>query len=115
MEHFDIFNIPKDIQAITVFNGEDPVGLYGLDHKRNGVAEGWLYRSELVENNKFIFFKYAKKFCDYAVSKYNLHRLEIAVSKSDAKWAQKLGFKFESVMEKWSEEREDYLRYVRIK
>lgn len=121
-EHLDIFNsrdgLPENLEAdtaVAIMYKDIVIAIFGLEVQRQGVAEGWLYGAHEIEKYPHTFFKSAIWAVESAIKHYKLHRLEIAVSEDQGKWAEKLGFKFESRMEKWSEEGEDYLRYVRIR
>lgn len=95
------------IPMVTYRVKGDIVAIYGLRMIHDGVAEGFLYGDHRIKEHKIKFHLLTKKLVHFAMNKYNLHRLEIIVEKSNLKWGLSLGFDLEATMRKWNKDKSD--------
>ena len=135
MKHLDKFecsNFIPDLKLSMVENDMNPkmdivslidqdgnvVALAGVNHLRLGVGEVWIIRSELINDHKFDFYKTINGLIDFLFLGMGLHRVELAIICSwsgGAKWAQSLGFKFESITRAYDYQFNDHAIYTKIK
>jgi len=103
--------------AFTCLLNKKPVCVFGCLVYWQGVAELWSVIADEYRKMPIHLTKCGQVWGDICEVVYQLHRLEMTVKASDAranKWAIALGFKHESLMEKFNPKGEDFNLYVRI-
>ena len=107
----------KDI--VSLFNASGRVIAFaGINHLRVGVCEAWIVRGKGINNHRFHFYKAIRKLIDFVTREMQIHRFEIAISKTfigGRKWAESLGFKYEHTAEAYDLNYIDHDIFVRIK
>jgi phage pi2 protein 07 len=106
-----------DDVAFTILYNNKPVCVFGCVIYWEGVAEVWSLISDDLRKFPVFLTKCGQVWCDICEVLFNLHRVEITVKASDkraTKWAPVLGFKHESLMEKYSAKQENFNLFVRI-
>jgi hypothetical protein len=106
-----------DDVAFTIMYKDKPVCIFGCLKFWDGVAEMWSLISDDIRQFPVFLTKAGQCWADICDIAFNLHRLEITVKASDiraTKWAYALGFKHESLMEKYSAKQENFNLFVRI-
>lgn len=132
LENFEHSSIIPDLELSMVGNDMNPkvdivalvneygdtVALAGVNHLRMGVGEVWIIRSELIKEHKFDFFKTISGLIDFLFLVMGLHRVELAIICSwegGDKWANSLGFKFESITRAYDYQFNDHAIYTKIR
>ena len=109
----------SSVDSVALVNEDgDTVCLAGVSHKRIGVGEVWVIRSELINNYKFEFFKTIRGLIDFLHTVMGLHRIELAILctwKGGDKWAQAIGFEYESIAKAYDFRFNDHAIYTKIK
>ena len=134
MEHLDDFKIKEefpDLRENMEINYNNPsrdllslvrdgevVCLAGLNHHHPGVGELWLIPGYLVDHYKAEFFKTIHRLIyRFVFPELKMHRLEIAIAEGwekGQKWAEKLGFKKEGLMEAYYNDYSNHYLYARV-
>lgn len=99
---------------VTLFIKDTIVSIFGLREVHKGVAEGFLYGGKSIKDHKAEFHKITKRLPDFAMNKYNLHRLEVIVEEKNKRWAESLGLELESVLRKFTEDKQDAYMFTRV-
>lgn len=126
LDHIDKFNC-RDLNwdtvysegllampMLTLFAGEDIICIFGLREIHEGVAEGFLYGDHRISKYKKDFHGVTKKLPEFAMKKYNLHRLEVIVEERNKQWALDLGLELESTLRKFNPDKSNSYMFVRI-
>lgn len=104
---------------ISFIDDKEVIAIAGINHLRPGVGEAWIICSAKVGNKPFEFFKKVKKVIDdLLLDIMGMHRIQMAVltsSKRNRKWAQKLGFELEGIMQKYDLEGNEHLLYAKVR
>lgn len=103
--------------AFTVMYKNKPICVFGCLKYWNGVAEMWALISDDIRKFPVYLTRAGQKWASICNIVFNLHRLEMTVKASDdraTRWAYALGFKHESLMEKYSAKQENFNLFVRI-
>ena len=104
--------------AFSAFENGKILGAAGVGILWPGVGEAWVCASEEVVAKTLWFHKTIKRTLYNIIEYLNLHRVQTAVEVNfeiGKKWAERLGFKYESTMPSYGPNKETYLRYVIIK
>jgi hypothetical protein len=127
--HFDLltylnFPNPRSIAcnlakgpAYTAVSDGKIVASGGILPLWKGVGEAWIVSSDLVPKNKIAFVKAVADILGKLVKEKDFDRVQTTIDKDHAasiKWAERMGFINEGVMEKFIGGR-DYIRYALIR
>jgi hypothetical protein len=106
-----------DVLTLWHEDTRQPMAFVGITKHRKGVGEFWLLPSVHVDKYPLTFFKAIKTVIyKMAIPMYNLHRAVMTIEKGwsqGEKFAQKLGFEFESTWKKYDGSK-DFNCYVRL-
>lgn len=120
-------DLPKDIAVayiqlgptVTLMIHDQPFVCMGMVKASDHTAEGWMIVNENLRN------KYAKtmtravkQWIDCTMQSEGLHRLQITIESSKARyvfWSECVGFKVEGKMEKYDDHGNDYYLMARTK
>lgn len=94
----------------------DVLGVCGVMPQWKGVGEAYMFLSPLFKKNKIRCIKDIRHYLNLIAKQLQLHRVHCQVIKEfdDAvKLAKFLGFKQESIMEKFGPNKEDYISFVK--
>jgi len=101
----------------TIVARGKPICIFGLRPYWKGVGEVWLLPGKDIHKHPIAVVKECRGFLDEMMYEYDLKRLQIAVSVANDtayKFAKALYFKYESLMERFGPEGEDYYMMVRL-
>jgi len=131
-EHVDIFdpqevgfNVPDALYfsldypsirpMMSFFNDVgDIVFICGLSYISEGVWEAWLIPSKRLHNYAKASVRALSDFTNWVLEHFNAHRVQIAVLDENKKWAEALGFQFESIVKKYHSGK-DHSMYVKVR
>lgn len=99
---------------VTLYIDNIPMGLFGLLFKHEGVAETFMFGSIHINKYKNEFQDMTKELLLLSFEKYEIHRLEMYVDKTNKSWAESLDFKFEGKVEKYTRDKQDAYLYARF-
>jgi hypothetical protein len=91
----------------------DVVGIIGGSIISKGVWEGWFYLGKKGSKYAKSLVRTCRHFSDLVVE-HDVHRLQIAVLDEYKKWAESLGFQFESVVKNYHRNL-DHTMYVKLR
>lgn len=109
----------KSGYGYTVIDGNGkPIVCFGVAPQWPGVAELWLIPDmKLIFKHRLKFHKGAKKFMEMCAEELNLHRIHVTVSARNVraiKWIERIYFKREGVLKKYTFDKNDMIMYSRI-
>ena len=102
--------------AFTCFLYGEPVACFGCAPLWKGVGEMWSVIGDVARTKPVAMTKIGIAVADMAKISMGLHRLQITVKTSDARyisWGKAFGFISESTMKQYSEDKLDYDLMVR--
>jgi len=104
--------------AYTVTDKGRPIVCFGVARQWPGVAELWLIPDmKLLFKHRVKFHKGARKFMELVADELNLHRLHVTVCANNLRalqWIERIYFKREGVLKKYSFDKKDMIMYSRI-
>ncbi len=103
-------------QAFTGIADEGVVGSGGLIPLWPGVAEAWTMTSPLIEKYVISFHRAVRKHLNLLEQEQGLHRIQCVIIEGhdiSTLWVERLGFKYEGIMEAYGPNKENYYRYAR--
>jgi hypothetical protein len=103
-------------KAYTITNGQ-PVACGGILPLWNGVGEGWVVTSPMVEKYPILFTKTIWRATYRLIESMDLDRVQTVIDAEHTvsqKWAERMGFKNEGLMRKYLGGR-DFYRYALVK
>ena len=103
--------------CFTLEHEGEIIGSAGIAFIWEGVGEGWMMVSPLIYKYPLTAYKETKRNLEALIATHNIHRLQIICHEwFDAahRWAERLGFKKESLLEKYGVDKSNFIRYVRI-
>lgn len=83
-----------------------------------GVADIGAILTSNIYDEPIAFTRCMRRYIEQMMKKHDLHRVQMAVKadyEAGHKFAEAIGFKPEGVLKKYSESREDYVMYGRVK
>jgi len=104
--------------AFTCFVGDEVMCVGGVRIIHQALGEGWVLTGPLVEKHPIYFHKGLLVYLDGVVEEYGLKRLQALVFDNNGtskKWIERLGFRHEATMEKYSPSGVDAHIYVRFR
>lgn len=130
--HLDVFESDKDEPTLyedlavmaknpmftlyTIFKGKKILGIAGVGEYRKGIGEVWICPDKNFCNHTYSFIKASRHLIDWCFRERKFTRLQAAIQSGDnvaQHWINKLGFKLEGLMHKWSNDN-DYFLYARV-
>ena len=107
-----------NVDVVSVVNHEGEVICFaGVNHLRVGVGEVWIIGSELIDSNKLLFYRSIRGLIKFCHEYLSLHRLELAIDmewEEGYKWAESIGFQFESIARQYGATKKDHAIYTRF-
>lgn len=105
-----------DIRPMMTFLNKDnlPVFICGLSQISPGLWEAWLIPGKRLKDHALSTIKTLRDFTDWVLDNDHAHRLQIAVLDHNVKWAQALGFHFESIVKNYHSNK-DHFMYVKVR
>lgn len=103
--------------AFTVLVGGKPVLSFGIYPIWDGLAEGWMIPSNLIDRNAVATVKGARNIFNHVGTAMQLRRLQFLVRSSNiraTKFAEVLYFNKETTLARYGPEGDDYHVYVRF-
>ena len=103
--------------AFTAFRYGRPIAVVGIVFIWNGVGEMWSIFDNQARDIPATMLRAAIDFSDIAMRYLHLHRLQITVRTDDSRakrYAEAIGFKTESVMQKFGSDQVAYLLMTRF-
>lgn len=103
--------------ATTIFFHNEPIAIIGVVYFWTGVGELWSLFDEKSRSIPATMLRTGLSYCDIATRYLHLHRLQITVRTDDnraIRYAEHLGFKTETVMQKYGPDQIDYLLMTRF-
>lgn len=103
--------------AFTAFRYGRPIAIVGIVFIWKGVGEMWSLFDNQARDIPETMLRAAIDFSDIAMRYLHLHRLQITVRTDDIRakrYAEAIGFKTESVMQKFGPDQVDYLLMTRF-
>jgi len=114
----NILDVKKTILSLMSWDNKACVAVVGVTEHRLGVGEVWLLPSVLVDKTKLNFFKAVKLIVDeLALKILKFRRLDLAVMEGDLqgyKWAEKLGFKQQALIEAYDEYYNNAMMFYKV-
>jgi RimJ/RimL family protein N-acetyltransferase len=87
------------------------VAVIGASYISKGVWEGWIFPCADVGKYAKRLVREVKDFSDWALT-LDIHRLQIAVLEPNKKWAESIGFQFESIVKNYHSNK-DHFMYIK--
>lgn len=107
-----------DREVMGMWRKDKFLCVLGVNFLRPGVGEVWLIPSVYVDRYPCEFFKAVYRLINnYLLGKCSLHRVEMAVEygwQKGVKWAEKLGFQLEGVMEAYDLNYRDHFLFAKV-
>jgi hypothetical protein len=104
-----------DIRPMMSFFSENTlVFICGLSYISEGVWEAWLIPGTNIKNFSKATVRTMRDFTNWLLTDFDAHRLQIAVLDENVKWAEALGFQFESIVKNYHS-RKDHFMYVKVR
>ena len=104
--------------SITLINDlMEPVASAGVVCVWDGLGEFWMVPGKKVPKYSLSVFKEAKRFIDYAMSRYQFNRVQATAREKDARairWIERLGFERECLMKCFGPDGENHYLYARV-
>jgi hypothetical protein len=103
--------------AFTAFRHNRPIAILGVVNIWPGVGEMWSIFDNQAREIPATALRTGRSFGDIAIRYLQLHRLQITVRTDDNRafrYAEAIGFKTESVMQKYGPDQIDYLLMARF-
>lgn len=88
------------------------VAVIGASYISQGVWEGWVFPCADVRKYAKRLVRETKDFSDWALT-LDIHRLQIAVLEENRKWAESIGFQFESIVKNYHSKK-DHFMYIKV-
>lgn len=109
------FNLahPEFRRMFSMKSGDIMVAIIGASLISEGVWEGWIFTGSEVKKYAKSLVREARDFSDWALS-VDIHRLQIAVLEENRKWAESIGFQFESIVKNYHSKK-DHFMYIKVK
>lgn len=95
----------------------NPVVCGGIAVFWKGVGEIWMLKGKRIADHPVSSVRAGRFAVDDAIKRMGLHRIQAAVQESDQKandYIKAIGFSFEGIMQKYGENKENYLLYARV-
>jgi hypothetical protein len=92
------------------------IAIGGVSLLWQGVGSGWVLTSSLITKYKIWTHRIIRDILNSAVKEYDLHRVESIILKNhnvSCKWAERLGFHKEALLEKYDSQKNDYWLFAR--
>jgi hypothetical protein len=109
----DCMNSPTVRPMMSFMDGDYVVFVCGLSFISEGVWEAWLIPSKRLHNYAKATVRAMREFTDWLLTDYPAHRIQIAVLQENKKWAESIGFQFESIVKKYHRGL-DHFMYVKV-
>lgn len=103
-----------EIRPMMSFSDKDKiVFICGLSFISEGVWEAWLIPSDIITKYKKSVVRTMKDFIEWVFNFMPVHRIQIAVLEENKKWAQSIGFSFESLAKMYHNKKDHYI-YTKV-
>jgi len=93
------------------------IGIGGVMLMWEGVGAGWVITSPLFPRYKVWVHRVIRDIVCEAIKEFKLHRVESLILEShevSCRWAERLGFKKEGLLNSYDRDRNNYYMYARI-
>ena len=112
-ETIKIFSIAYSLRGTSYGIEHDGciVGCAGIYELWPGVAEAWTLFSQEAKNHPYFIHKMTKRIVHNAAKEKPYHRIHAVVRKNDPiaiRWAERLGFEYESTMKRYGADMGDF-------
>ena len=117
LDYFSQAYTHTSLLAFTGLVGGYCIGMAGIFPLWDGVAEAWMFGSDLFPKYPKFIFKHSKQIMDMAFRHFDIHRLQAAVAVDkpiNRRFVEKLGFVDEGIMRKYGTRGTDYIRYAKV-
>lgn len=111
-----VFNLEHPLfrRMFTMKDENDYViAIIGASYISKGVWEGWVFPCSDVRKYAKSLVREVRDFSDWALT-LDIHRLQIAVLEENRKWAESIGFQFESIVKNYHSNK-DHFMYIKVR
>jgi hypothetical protein len=108
------FNLqyPQFRRMYALKSGDYMVAIIGASYISKGVWEGYVFTCADIHKYAKSLVREARDFSDWAFQ-WDVHRLQIAVLDENRKWAEAIGFQFESIVKNYHSNK-DHFMYIKV-
>jgi len=107
-------NYPEIRQIMSFTKDSKTIFICGLSFISEGVWEAWLIPCKDIKKYAKDTVRSVKDFTDWLFECHSAHRIQIAVSDDNCKWAKAIGFEFESIVKKYHRGLDHYM-FIKVR
>lgn len=101
-------SIPELRRSFSFNKDGEILAILGGSWISQGVWEVWLYAGESKHKFAKSLVREVKDFTDWVITQ-DVHRLQMAVLEENRKWAQAIGFQFESIVKNYHSKKDHFM------